>query len=687
MPHKLISVKAANKELSRKIAAQYGIPAYTAHLLVTRGILQEEEILSLLSDEPPCLVNPFDFADMQKAADRITRAIENCEKIAIYGDYDADGVTSSALLFSFLEMFDANAFVLIPDREKDGYGLSMSAVDKIHAQQATLIITVDNGVRSVEEIKYASSLGIDTVVTDHHLTGEVLPPAVAVVDPHRSDCDSGFKDYAGVGVVFKLVCALQGDEEFVLENYADIIALGTIADSVPLIGENRTLVKAGLRSIENRDRIGLDMLISAAGAGKNGISSSDVAYLLAPRINAAGRMGSADRAFRLLLSEDYDECRSLADELNSENADRQLLEKKIMLEIDDILLKNPSLSQSRVIVIAGEGWKKGVIGLFAGKLCERFAKPCFVISADGDVSHGSARSIEGFSLNEAMTACGNLLLQFGGHEFAAGFAISADNIDLFRLAINEYAEKLPDMPIPAMEVECNISPKYVNTDFVRAGQLLEPFGYSNPAPIVCLTNCKVSSVTHLSGGKHQKLLLTKDGAGVEALWFSVPDECCPFAEGDIVDAAAELSVSVYNGRESVSANVKMIKLSSADRRKTIEDERIFEKFCRNEKLSSDEVRKIDVNRADIEAVYRYLRKNGGFGGDTEVLFERLSVLGLTDYGKLLVVLAMMEEAGLIKQGEQRAGTVIRLCDVTQKVDIFECSLYKRIEDMKCGVLE
>ncbi len=681
MAHAIWESKASNKEKSREIAEKYGVPGYTAHLLSTRGFLTEEQIEMMLGMNEPYFRDPFEIKDMDKAVARIEAALESFERIAIFGDYDVDGITSTAMLFSYIEMSGGNAFAMIPDRVKDGYGIRKSAIDYISEQGATLIITVDNGVNAIEEAEYAASLGIDMVITDHHQPGESLPNAVAVVDPHRHDDTSEFKHYCGAGVVFKLLSAICGDWTIVAENYADLAALGTIADVMPLIDENRLIVKIGLDAINSRDRIGIDSLIKAAGMGDKELKASDIAYTLAPRINAAGRMGLADRALHLLLSEDDEEADDYAKALCDDNNRRQNCEIQMASETARMLDENPNLLADKVIVIDGEGWNVGIIGIYASRMCEGYGKPCIIISKDGDIAHASGRSLSGFSLYEALTSCSDLLELYGGHEQAAGFTIKTENIPAFKKAINEFADRFDAMPIPRLSIDCELQAKHLNMGLVDAALLLEPFGEGNPIPIVGIMGCEIKDISHLKNGMHQKLVVGNRAGCAEVLLFSVQDAFFPYKVGDVVDIAVRLSVNEYRNRQSLSAVAAAIKPSGVDRMQTIIDERLHELLKRKRPLTKEQAERLLPQRNDIEILYRYLREQNGFGGDFEVMFAALSKRGIENYARMLCAVDVLNETGLIGIAGSGTKSRITLSDVSGKVDLENCETMRYLHNI------
>ena len=402
----------------------------------------------------------------------------------------------------------------IPNRHTEGYGLSYGAIDKLSMMGVKLIITVDNGISAVEEAKYINELEMELIVTDHHLPSDTLPQAVAVVDPHREDCNLEFKDYAGVGVAYKLICALEGEENGVTDSFVDLVTIGTVADVMPLIKENRELVRRGVRLIADSDRSGIQALIEVAGLSERRMTSTTVAFGICPRINAAGRMGSADRAIRLLLSDDYEEATFLAQEINDENVTRQQTEQEILNQAVEQIKRNPNWIYQNVLVVAGEGWHDGVVGIVASRLVEKYGKPTLVITVDGEEAKGSGRSIDGFNLYDALSHCGDCLTHFGGHTLAAGIGLKTENIGDFRKAINRYADGI-EMPYPIQNIDFKLNPAYVNVEMLNAIEQLEPFGAGNPQPIFGLYNMTITDIQPIGNGKHLRVILERNGVSLQ----------------------------------------------------------------------------------------------------------------------------------------------------------------------------
>ena len=508
-------VADCDKDLAAHFAQKYSLNPFAALLAVSRGLRTDEEIETFFRPDSAELSDPFSFRDMDRAAARINDAIDRFERIAVFGDYDADGVTATALLSAYLDMREADYFYMLPDRT-EGYGLNKAVIDRLHEQGAKLVITVDNGINAVEETAYAKSLGMDLVITDHHHVGDELPDAAAVVNPHRADCGAPFRELAGVGVAFKLVCALEGgDADELLEEFADLVAIGTVADVVPLTGENRVLVRRGVRAILDNPRPGILAMREKAGNLDKPFNSTTIAFTLSPRLNAVGRMGSAMRALDILLCEDEDTAADLAQIMEQTNARRQQTETDIFEKAQAQLSEHPDRMADPVIVCSGENWHPGVIGIVASRMVEKYGKPCVILSRCGDVARGSGRSIEGFSLYDALKACEDILEQFGGHTLAAGLSVKPENIGLFRTRINDYA-RTKEMPFPVQHIDMRLNPRVISTEILDALYALEPFGASNPKPVFGLFSMRLDSVTPLAGGKHIRLNLSKKDAAASS---------------------------------------------------------------------------------------------------------------------------------------------------------------------------
>lgn len=620
-------VSESNRDIAAEIAENCGVDPFAAYLLVARGLTDEFLVESFLYDTD--IIDPFLLPDMEKACKRIKSAIHNGEKITVFGDYDADGVTSTALLYSYLSKNGANVDYYIPDRAGEGYGMNIDAIESLKERGTSLIITVDNGISAIEEIRKAKELSIDVVVTDHHQCSEVLPEAVAVVDPHRKDSDIEFREWAGVGVAFKLVSALADCDAYdLLDEYGDILAIGTIADIVSLKGENRILVRSGLSvlndSYQNSTlRKGLKALIDESGTNKN-MTSMSAAFRIAPRINAAGRMGSANRAIKLLLTDDTEEATLLASEIGSANSERQSTESGITESAEKYIEEHPEIKFARVIVVDGEDWHQGVIGIVASRLCEKYGKPCIVISKSGDIAKGSGRSVEGFSLYDALFYCKDILVQYGGHKLAAGLTVETKNIDEFRALVNEYAEKNASA-LPVLKLDCKLNPASVSLDLLSSISILEPFGAENPQPLFGLFGMKITGIQPVGSNKHIRLTVNKNGVNLPVMLFSVAPEDFPYCVSDVIDLAIRLSQNEYMGETKVSIQVKDIKLSTMDDDKVQESLLLYESFRRGDILTEEQKKILLPDRDFCGNIYRFLRANNGFSANEEILCYRLGL--------------------------------------------------------------
>ena len=679
---KVWSVAKVNKERAIAMANSLEIPPLLAMMLDIRGITKEEDVINFLQENKD-FSDPFLMKDMDKAVERITTAVENGEKICVYGDYDADGVTSTSLLYSYLrDSLGADVMFYIPTRTGEGYGMNKSAVDKIHSLGVILIITVDNGISAREEIDYANSLGIDTVITDHHMPSGAIPKAVAVVNAHQQDDKSPFKDFSGVGVAFKLVMAIEGeyaDVDSLLENFSDIATLGTIGDIVPLVGENRTLVKNGLRHIQNSDRIGINAMKQESGIAEKEINSSNVAFTLVPRINAGGRLGSSEKSVNLLLTEDEDEAVTIADKLGMDNRERQSIEKEILASIDEEVRRTPNIVNDKILVFAGRGWHQGVVGIAASRIKDIYDKPTIIIGIDDDgVARGSGRSVEGFSLCDAVFACSEHLTHYGGHPMAVGISLEKEKINDFRKAINAYCKDIK-MPYNILHIDCKLNPNQLDLSILDCLSYIEPCGASNPSPIFGLYNMTIIATKEIGNGKHMRITLSR-GQGqvpVYAVYFNHNFQSCSYRNGDIVDVAVSLDRNIYNGQENLSVIIKDIKYSQSNNEELIDSERIFDKFAKRYRLTKNEVMSILPTRNDFAYVYRFLKQNKGF------IYGEYALVNALNYkismGKLIVILYSMKELGLINWQQGLYQSIIEMKE-SGKVNLEDSVFIKKLKE-------
>lgn len=662
-------VRPLDKERAAAFAQTYGVPFFLAMLMNIRGLDDAVHLREFLGEGEP-LSDPFLLKDMDKAAARITRAVDNMEKIAVYGDYDADGVTSTAMLYSYLETRGADVIFYIPQREGEGYGMNIGAVEYLKEQGVSLIVTVDNGISSVQEVARANELGIDVVVTDHHRPQEILPDAVAVVDAYRPDDTSPYKHFSGVGIAFKLLMALEdgaGDVEDLLEAYSDLAAIGTIGDIVPLTGENRTLIRAGLERLSQSDRPGVQALLENAGIAGKALTSTNVAFTLVPRINATGRMGAPERAVRLLISGYEEEAEVLSEEICADNEERRRVEAEIAeAAFADIGAKG--YMKDRVVVVDGENWHHGVIGIVASRVTERCGKPCMIISRGETEAKGSGRSIEGFSLFEAICACGDLLIKFGGHPMAAGITLKPENIEAFRKRINRYAaEHFPQMPTQTVTLDCKLNPAALSVSMAQSLTQLEPFGNGNPQPVFGLFNMELSNVTPVGGGGHLRLTLEKNGAVITAMRFNTKPEELPYHIGDKIDLAVQLEAREFRGQPSLTVIVRDMKFAAFDTEKNIASLASFEKWQRGEVLSAEDKNRLYPDRACLAAIYRALRTVNGKEAD-QVRFVSQFGKDMT-LGLFKTALLVFEERGLVHSEIADDTFTATLIETSGKTDI------------------
>lgn len=668
MAYKKWRIADADKEKASDLSEQFNIDPFIAFMLVSRGIESSADVADFLASSYD-FSDPFQLCDMERAVSAIEEAVDYGEKITIFGDYDCDGVTSTVLLYTFLKDMGADVDYYIPSRLNEGYGMNRASIDKIRERGTKLIVTVDNGISAIEEAEYIYSLGMRLVVTDHHQIGDTLPRAEAVVNPHRAENEIAFRDFAGVGVAFKLACAVYGDTEDMLYQFADLVALGTISDVMPLIGENRAFVKAGIRLINSGSRIGIEALKKAAGAADKKLTATDVAFTLCPRINATGRVDDAARAAELLLCENKDDAAFKAEQINIDNAHRQELEQNIF---EDVMLKiaeNPDIAKNRVIVVCGKNYHLGVVGIVAAKVLEEYGKPVIVLTEENGMAVGSARSIEGFNIYEAISACADMLSHFGGHPKAAGLGLNPADVDVFRNRINEYAvSAYPVMPVPSINIDCKISPAFLNIELVDSLSVLEPFGEANRNAVFALMNLRLLSVTPMGNGKHIRLECEKKGKIFKISKFRCTADEFPFAAGEYIDAVVRASKNLYNGREYLSLQAADIKRHGNDDDKYFAEKEEYELFS----LHKNNSESVFPDRADCSVIYKFLRqkKHWCFGFD-ELYFALNSVT----YGKLKFALKAFSECGLIEYDEKD----IRVCEVAAKVDLMNTPVIKKLK--------
>lgn len=552
-------ISNVDEEKVNEISNKLNLNKLLSTILINRNITEEKQILKFLKPTRQDFYDPFLMPDMEIAVNRIIEAINKKQKMIVYGDYDADGITSITVLKSFLNSIGTDIDTYIPNRLEEGYGLNKPAVKKIADENYDLMITVDCGISGIEEVDYANSLGLETLITDHHEVGEVLPNAIAVVDAKRKDNRYPCRDLAGVGVVFKLIQGLSiklGLKEEAYLKYLDIVCVGTISDIVPLTDENRVIAKLGLMLVNQTKNLGLKSLLISSGYKK--IDSSAISFGVAPRINACGRMGHAEEALKLFLSNNINEVTELTKKLNEFNLKRQEIEKNIYEEAQ-VKIKQNHLDENDTIVVAGENWHHGVIGIVASKITELYFKPSILLCLENDLAKGSGRSIPGFDLYDALAKCQDAIYKFGGHSMAIGITIYKNNLEEFSNKIEKIARsKHIEEFVPIINIEGKINLTDINKQMVETLKDLEPFGEGNKTPIFVFKNLKIDSIRALSEGKHLKLTLKDINTIVSAIGFNMGNLAEEYKIGDKIDVAGVLEINSFNGEDNIQINIKDI---------------------------------------------------------------------------------------------------------------------------------
>ena len=668
----------SEQKYAAALAAQQKEVGLLAGILAARGITDPTEALTLLAGEEE-LSDPMLLTDMDKACARILEAIDKEQTIVVYGDYDVDGVTATALLYQHLKGMGASVKCMLPSREGDGYGLSKNAIQSIHDKGCQLIVTVDNGISALEEAEFAASLGVDLIVTDHHLPHDALPKAVAVVDPRRADDHSPFKGLCGAGVAFKLCAALDGcPPEEMLDYCGDLAAVGTVADVMPLTGENRTLVKAGLKLLQQTDRPGISALLEEVGLEGKPITAENVSYAIAPRINAAGRMDNAVTALQLVLCEDEERAEELAHKLNEINVARQKTEQEIVKAAQEQLDAEPAILEDRVILIWGRDWHPGVIGIVASRLVEKTGRPVIVVSVDehGE-GKGSGRSVQGFNLHECIASCEDILLRFGGHAMAAGLSVREENLPELRRRLNEWAAReCAVLFTPPLECDLSIHLDRITVESVRRLEQLAPYGAENPTPVFVLEKAVIDGIFSVSEGKHCRLRLRQGNASIYAVWFGMPPEQLPYTMGDVVDAAVNLSV--YESLRGAQLSGRILELHPAGfGNAAAEQTALVQALRRGTPLSAEQKARIAPERSDIITVYRELQARRWHAEDLQPLFAKL---GEENTGKILVAITALEQVGLIAVRERSGAKFWELVPAEGKKNLADAPILKCLEE-------
>lgn len=651
-----------------KMFTDAGYPALLAALLSVRGFGSVQEAKSFLDGGAELLCDPLLMKDMDRAAARIRRALSMRETVAVYGDYDVDGITSTCLLTDWLRSRGLECYPYIPDRIGEGYGLNSAAIDTLHGKSVSLIISVDCGITAAEEAKHAKEVGVDLIITDHHECREqTIPEAIAVIDPKQDDCMYPNKDLAGVGVALKLVCAVEGKSEEIVERYADLAAIGTVADVVPLTGENRYIVRRGLERLRNPTRPGLAALLRESGASEKKISSSTIGFLLAPRLNAAGRLGEVSVAGKLLMTHNLKEANDLAGELCELNRRRQHLETEIW---DDASGMIDGRASSAPIVLASEKWHQGVIGIAASKLAEQYSRPTIMICLDGDKGKGSCRSYGGFNLFDALSACAEYLEGFGGHALAAGLNIRRDKLRQFCRAFSEYYEHNKPAERPTLCCDIQITdPRILDMQGVGSLSRLEPYGSGNPKPTLCILGARLEKITPIGGGKHLRLGISYKGAEFECVFFSHCESELGLRAGDRIDIAFTPQINEFRLRRSVQLQITEVRKH---------DPRPLCGMILDDELPVREASAYCPDRGAFVKVWRRLQAVGGsVAGDIDGIISQCP--NGIEPERFCICLRVLCEMGLLRTVSPGSVFGARIVSGSAKVNLESSELIKRLK--------
>ena len=655
-----------------------GFSPLTAMVLSGRGRNSEKAAKAYLDCESP-LLDPFLMTDMDLACGRVGLAMTRGEKMAVFGDYDVDGITATCLLTDFIRTYGGDCVPYIPARLEEGYGLNPIAIRYLHSLGVTLIITVDCGITAIEEARLCKELGIDLVITDHHECKPQLPEAVAVVDPHRPDGGYPHKDLSGVGVAFKLASALSGSQQEVLEKYADMVCLGTIADVMPLQGENRHFVDKGLAMLKNSSRPGLLALMQESGCQSEGLTASSVGYALAPRINAAGRMGQIDLAIELFLTRDAQKGMELAKALCDLNKQRQAVEQEIYRQAVEML---PEGEIPDAIVLADDSWHQGVVGIVASRIAEQYSCPTFLICLDGEHGKASSRSYGGFNLFAALTELSQLLESFGGHELAAGFTIHESQIGNFRKEICRLARAYytQDTPRTVLEADCIAPPELLTLANIQALDALEPCGSSCPKPILVTENMVVDRINLVSNGRHMRLRFRQGKHTVQGIFFSATPESASICEGDLVDVAYMPQINEFRGERLVQMNVQDIR--PACKAACPMETAAYAAFKKGA-LTKLHAQLLLPDRQTLGTVWRYLALMGQLRESPACLLRKIVrwANAPLELQKLLICLDIFSEVGLIKMEHHHKDLFIQATPSQEKADLFTSITMQRLMNL------
>ena len=652
-----------------EICAEYG--GFLGKILSARGIHTKKAAEKLFGDGE-FMEEPLP-ADIEKAVEVITESLENGDKITVFGDYDCDGVTSTVMMYSYLDSLGAEVDYYIPDRS-EGFGMNIPALQKIISGGTQLIITVDNGVNALEEAEFIKSHGVKLVIADHHQPGETLPVCDACVNPNRADDYSQFKDLCGAGVVLKLLCALEEDKDYILENYADLAMVGTIGDVMPLRGENRLIVKKGLEALKHAGNEGLKKLVYSAGLSPKNLTASDISFKICPAINSAGRVEKADKAVRLLLAKGEGETARLCENIVQLNAKRREIEQKITDDIQKQIANDPSILTKRVIFLAGEGWKAGVIGIVCSKIVEKYGKPTIVVAIENGEGRGSCRSVGNFSIYGLLNHCSAYLKKFGGHPLAGGFSVKADEIGEFKQKIEEYAAAhYPKMPEAELYADLRVTGKMLTVGNIESLNRLEPLGEGFAKPVFLLENCEIKEKRPLKDGKYISLDVKNGNSAFRAVSFKISYSDFAAEIGDSIDIIVHAEINEYNDNKSVQLKLLDYRPTGFREDRFFAAKRVSDAILRGEDFDKRLLpRIVPQSREDLMKIYDLLRKNNG-----RLTLEQLAVFnGSVNYCMLKIAVTAFCEANLAQFDGERA----RLVPAKEKRDLFKEGILARLAE-------
>ncbi|MDO4199813.1 MAG: single-stranded-DNA-specific exonuclease RecJ [Clostridia bacterium] len=675
--------KVLDKNEIFRISKECDIPLLSAALLLSRGVTNTDEIkrFTCCNVEYSYLKN---WHGMKQCVGAVKSLISDHKKISVYGDYDADGVTATAVMYEYLKSVGADVDYYIPERDRDGYGLNNKAIDYLHSKGVEAIITVDNGISAWREIEYANSLGMKVIVTDHHKIPPKLPNAEAIIDPNIPFEGNVFDvNFAGVGVAFELIKAMESENsDFDFEKYLDLVALGTIGDSIELIGPTRNIVKKGISLIENSGRLGIRTLVEAVNLQKRKLDAVDIAFCMVPKINACGRMNSAETAMQILTCNDEDKAQLLCGQIMEFNNLRKEIEEKILFEATNFFHDNPESLLHKVIIAVGENWHHGVLGIVASRITEKYGKPCVLISKDGELAIGSCRSVPGFSIYNLVASCSGFLDRFGGHHMAAGFNLKSHNIDHFRDLMLQNAESMP-IPNVNLTIDLCVNPSKITPEIFYALDVLKPFGNGNAEPIFGIMGAKLVSVREIGGGKHIKLCMEKDGFIFDALYFNKTKNDFLYYPGEDLDLAVRFSPNNYKGEISVTTVISDVRLSGYDFKNAINQKKIYEKLMLGKNLNGDDLKFVNISRDDIVKVYKYFKIAPVMNFRADIISERV-FQNSESIAKIYIIIDILRELGLVKFRKNGDEYKISINTVTQKVSLGDSKIFKLITSKDRG---